>query len=260
LTIAGNLLTINPTLDLSAATEYRVEIASGTVKDLSGNSYAGSGTYSFTTKVSAPANQVVVGTSANDLLTTSPANDSIDGAAGIDTVVYTGTRADHTLTQTSAGWTISSTADGTDTLSNIERLKFADTTVALDISGVAGQAYRIYQAALDRTPDPTGLGYWISVMDSGSTLQSVAQGFVSSPEFIGLYGTNPSNAQIVTRLYSNVLHRAPDQSGFDYWLGVLDRQDATVAEVLASFGESPENQAALIGAISSGIAFIPYVG
>jgi len=206
------------------------------------------------------ANKVLNGTSANESFTSGSGNDTIDGGGGTDTVIFTGNRADHTVTKTATGWTVSSTADGTDTVTNVERLKFADSTFALDVSGTAGQAYRIYQAAFNRAPDSSGLGFWISAMDQGYSLNAVAQGFVDSPEFKTLYGTSPTNAQIVSKMYDNVLHRTPDQGGYDFWLGVLNRGDATVAQVLAGMGESAENQAALVGVIGNGFSFIPSGG
>ena len=145
-----------------------------------------------------------------------------------------------------------------DTLTDVERLKFADTAIALDTSGVGGQAYRVYKAAFNRTPDLGGLGFWISVMDGGASLKAVAGGFVGSAEFKSVYGASPTNAQIVTRLYDNVLHRPGETGGYNFWLGVLDRRDGTVADVLAEFSESPENQAALIGVIGNGFPYTPY--
>lgn len=155
---------------------------------------------------------------------------------------------------------VTNTATGeVDTLSNVERLKFADTAIALDTNGVGGQAYRVYQAAFNRTPDLGGLGYWISQMDGGASLKSVAQGFVDSAEFKAVYGASPTNAQIVTKFYENVLLRTPESGGYNYWLGILNSGQGTVTDVLASFSESPENQSGVSGAISSGIRFTPYI-
>ena len=49
------------------------------------------------------------------------------------------------------------------------------------------EAYRLYQAALERTPDTPGLGAWTAQLDSGISPLQVAQGFVSSNEFAGLF-------------------------------------------------------------------------
>jgi methionine-rich copper-binding protein CopC len=54
LSISGSTLTINPTADLASGTGYKVEFASGTIKDLDSNSYAGTTTYDFTTVAPPP--------------------------------------------------------------------------------------------------------------------------------------------------------------------------------------------------------------
>ena len=182
----------------------------------------------------------------------------IDGGLGIDTSIYSGSVKDYAISKTSTGWTVSSAAKVIDTLVNVERLKFVDTAIALDTSGVGGQAYRVYKAAFNRTPDVGGLGFWISGMDGGLSLNAVAQGFVNSAEFKTVYGTSPTNAQIVTRFYDNVLGRAAESGGYNYWLGVLNSGQGSVAGVLAAFSESPENQAAVIGVIGNGILYTPY--
>ena len=95
-------------------------------------------------------------------------------------------------------------------------------------------------------------------MDGGLSLNAVAQGFVNSAEFKAVYGTSPTNAQIVTRFYDNVLGRAAESGGYNYWLGILNSGQSSVAQVLASFSESSENQAAVIGVIGNGILYTPY--
>jgi methionine-rich copper-binding protein CopC len=48
-TVSGNVLTINPASDLSFSTGYKVEFAAGAVQDVTGNNYAGTTSYNFTT-------------------------------------------------------------------------------------------------------------------------------------------------------------------------------------------------------------------
>jgi hypothetical protein len=144
----------------------------------------------------------------------------------------------------------------TTVLANVERLQFSDKTVALDIGGNAGESYRLYQAAFNRTPDKAGLGFWIDAMDGGQSLKDVAANFIGSAEFHQLYGDHPNDAQYVEALYQNVLHRAPDAAGYDFWLHAL--QLAPRAEVLVNFSESAENQTQVIGAIANGIEFTPW--
>lgn len=137
------------------------------------------------------------------------------------------------------------------------RVAFKDVVLAYDIDGIAGQAYRIYQAAFDRVPDASGLGYWIAQMDQGASLSSIAMGFVQSLEFETRYGASSSDEQFVDLLYANVLDRQPDQSGYDYWIDVMN-QGLSRAEVLAYFSESAENVANVQNTIVNGIVYVPY--
>lgn len=197
---------------------------------------------------------------ANDHVYGLRGNDVIDGGGGIDTAILRGNRANYTITIDANGATVSDHTgfDGTDTLTSVERLHFADATIALDINGNAGQAYRLYQAAFNRVPDKEGLGFWIQGIDNGATLDHVANEFMNSAEFKLKYGENLSNAALVDMLYQNVLHRKGEAQGVEHWNHKLDNNLATRAQVLAMFSESPENQAALIGVIGQGITFTPY--
>ncbi|NTU54499.1 MAG: Ig-like domain-containing protein, partial [Chlorobiaceae bacterium] len=54
LTISGAALTIDPTSNLTGNTHYFLTFASGTIKDLAGNNYAGTSSYDFTTLDTTP--------------------------------------------------------------------------------------------------------------------------------------------------------------------------------------------------------------
>lgn len=100
------------------------------------------------------------------------------------------------------------------------------------------QIFRMYQATLGRAPDAPGLIFWSGQLASGAGLDSIAGGFVNSAEFQARFGS-PDNAGFVTLLYNNVLGRAPDQGGFDFWLGELSA-GRSVTSVVLGFSESPE--------------------
>lgn len=201
----------------------------------------------------------VKGGAGDDLVTPGARSVAVDGGAGTDTVAYSGARGAYTVAKTASGYSVAG-LQGTDTLAAVERLKFSDGMVALDVGtdGLAGQAYRIYQAAFDRAPDAAGLGFWIAALDGGVPQRSVAKDFAASPEFQQLYGSKPSNAHVLDVLYRNVLHRAPDAEGYAFWLDALDRKLDTVGSVLAQFSESPENQANLAAVIGNGFSYTPY--
>jgi hypothetical protein len=83
----------------------------------------------------------------------------------------------------------------------------------------------------------------------------VAASFVNSGEFRAVYGNNPNNATVITGFYEHVLNRTPDAAGMDYWLDILNGRKDTVAGVLASFSESQENYAQLVGVMQDGMAY-----
>ena len=221
-----------------------------------GTGAAGTGSSSGTGSASATA---VTGSAAANLLKAQAGSQKIDGLGGIDTIEYGSIKGLFDIQRSAAGATVNDRFGngGIDTLVNVERLKFADVSVAMDIDGVAGQAYRLYAAAFDRAPDKAGLGYWIKMMDNGQTLEQVAAGFAASKEFADLYGARPSDAQFVELLYQNVLHRAAEGDGYNYWMNVLAK-DVPRAFVLGCFSEGAENQAQVIGSISNGIEFAPW--
>jgi len=195
----------------------------------------------------------ITGTALKDTFTSTYSNEYIDGGEGIDTVIYSGAKSAYSITNNTSSVTVSSGADGTDTLTNVERIQFSDRTVALDINGTAGQAYRVYQAAFNRTPDNGGLKYWIGLMDGGVSLPTVSSAFIASAEFKALYGSNPTNELLVSKLYDNVLHRTPDIGGYNYWVGLLNTNKIDTISTLINFSESPENQAGVSGVIENGI-------
>lgn len=206
-------------------------------------------------------NDVLTGEDGNDILKGGSGDDFLNGGLGTDSAIYSSARGNYTINPTSKGFKVldSFGVEGADDITNIERLKFSDQSVGLDIGGVSGQAYRLYKAAFDRVPDLKGLGYWINEMDNGASLQSVARGFIDSKEFQGLYGANYTNHIFLTNLYNNVLDREPDQIGYNYWINEMT-QGMSRESVLANFSESHENIANVAGMITNGVSFYEWIG
>ena len=194
---------------------------------------------------------VVHGSRVGEIYYNTGGVDFIDGSLGTDTAVFSNKLADYAITRTSTGHVVKDKAgsETVETLINIERLKFADKSLAFDIDGAPGQVYRLYQAAFNRVPDISGLGNWISSIDHGTSLENVATGFVESAEFKALFGTPSggrlSSSNFVTQLYDNVLHRDPDAAGYNYWLGELAK-GVSAATILTRFSESTENKLTLM--------------
>jgi hypothetical protein len=198
----------------------------------------------------------LLGSSGADVFYARPGRDVFDGAGGFDRAVFAGARADYTVTAAGSAFQLVSTS-GVAILENVERVQFSDTSLAFDVAGAAGQAYRVYQAAFGRVPDLGGLGFWIGAMGNGATLLDVSRMFLDSPEFGDRYGKNQDDPAFIATLYHNVLHREPDADGLAFWENYMAHGGAR-AELLAQFSESQENQLQVIGSTQSGIDYIPY--
>lgn len=199
-------------------------------------------------------NQTYLGSDYNDLFVSSAKNNSFIAGNGLDYVNFSGSSSTFTIsTATNGVVTVSSPTIGVDTLTSVERVRFSDKVVAFDSVGTAGQAFRMYKAALDRTPDERGLAGWIKYMDEGGALTNVAQQFIDSQEFRNSYGSL-DNKKFVNQLYLNVLDRNGEPTGINGWVNGL-ANGLSRADVLKGFSESGENKANVAGLIGNGISY-----
>ncbi len=180
-------------------------------------------------------------------------NEFFDGGAGRDTVDFGPGRSDFTI-RVNNDLVEVEREQSLDTLKGVERLHFGEEGVAFDIDGIAGKAYRLYQAAFDREPDMEGLGFWIDSMDKGADLSNVSQSFLGSAEFQQKYGELDDRG-FVNAMYQNVLNRDPDDAGYAFWTGELEQGISSRAGVLTGFSESQENQQGTADQITNGISF-----
>ena len=93
-----------------------------------------SGSSAAVTLVGSSGANVLTGGSANDTFTGGAGNDTIDGGAGTgDKVVFSGARANYTISLAGATYTAvdnrGGSPDGTDTVTNVENFQFSDGTL-----------------------------------------------------------------------------------------------------------------------------------
>ncbi len=113
---------------------YNALLYNGDTRSLIENAIGGSGN---DTLKGNQANNKLVGNAGNDVLYGFAGDDTIDGGAGTDTAVYSGARADYEFVNVNGVLTVISktgVSDGTDTLTNIERLQLTDGTWDLTTS------------------------------------------------------------------------------------------------------------------------------
>jgi Ca2+-binding RTX toxin-like protein len=77
-------------------------------------------------------NDTIYGGAGNDVMTGGVGDDFIDGGDGADTAAYSGNVGDYVISRAGNDFVVSDTVagrDGTDTIANIESLRFADITI-----------------------------------------------------------------------------------------------------------------------------------
>ena len=97
---------------------------------------------------------------------------------------------------------------------------------------------RLYDASFDREADSQGLAYWVE-KNASESLGDIANSFINSSEFNSQHG-NLDNSEFVELMYANVLERASDAAGKEYWLNELDG-GAERGAVMIGFTESEES-------------------
>ena len=177
--------------------------------------------------------------------------------------IYSGEFSDYKFYNKGNGTYQIKTDSGYDDITGYPQLRFSgeastssfrDVSAIVDIKGTfdqvtglntdSGRMFRLYNASFNRLPDSDGLEYWINQFSSGAnSIRVVASSFLGSAEFAERYGSNVTDEKYVTTLYQNVLGRAPDTSGLNYWLGQLSSGAETRYEALLGFAESAENKA-----------------
>jgi len=94
------------------------------------------------------------------------------------------------------------------------------------------QIQELYIAYYGRPADAAGLTYWASALDSnGGNLSGIINAFATSAESTALYGADTTPTSIVTAIYENVLHRAPDSTGLAYYTNALSTGQITAGNL-----------------------------
>jgi hypothetical protein len=199
----------------------------------------------------------------NESMVLNGLNAQVNGGHGIDTVTMQGTsKAGAILTVTGEDraqlWSGSTLGSGINNFTQVERIVFTDGAIALDTGANehAGQAYLLY-GALNRTADQAGLGYWINALDQGVLVNTVAQAFINSSEFVTNHGANLSAGAFVSSLYETILDRSADASGLNFWTQALQANDtlANRASILEGFAFSAEHLGLVGSQMTHGVQY-----
>ena len=210
----------------------------------------------------------LTGNAASNSFKGTSANDTIVGGLGTDTIQYAGSRSNFSIARLGNGFTVTdhTGAEGLDTLQTVERLKFADGAIALDMGTTqsGGETQLLLGAVLGKdllATKPSMSGAVIDLFDQGYTLQQLSGAVMRLPIWNVLTGkVTPTNTDIANYLLGRLNGVAPDSSTLASAVSALDAQpDIThnQGDFLWHLAESAANQAmvGLVGLAATGLAF-----
>ncbi len=122
-----------------------------------------------------------------------------------------------------------------------------------EFEGRIAPVMRLYFAFFLRAPDYGGLQFWAGQAPVMG-LAGISDFFANSAEFTALYGST-TNGEFVDLVYQNVLGRAADVGGRDFWIGQLDSGARTRGQVMLNFSESAEFQASSRNEVLAAMAY-----
>ena len=199
------------------------------------------------------------GQEGDDTLTGGSGNDQIDGGSGRDLAVFGGKRSGYSVVRVAGGYQVTDTNsgdgnDGSDTLTGIERVKFADTRLALDLDGNAGTVAKVLGAVVG----PTGVavkafvGLGLEMLDGG---MSRADLIIAA---LAAVGVTASNHVAETRLlWSNLCGFNPTDAQIAPFVEMLDDGTLTPSALALLAADSPLNTTRidLVGLTNTGLAY-----
>ena len=149
------------------------------------------------------ASETIYGNYQANVLTGLNGNDVLDGGLGIDTANYTSEKSNYWLnfiSPTNRSIKDVSGSQGVDTLVSIERLKFSDTSLAIDLEGNAGIAAKILGAVFGKASltNKSYVGTGLYFLDAGWSYDNLAGLALDA-------AGAKTNDQIVSLLWTNVI-------------------------------------------------------
>lgn len=195
----------------------------------------------------------VIGSAYADTIVNNDANNNIDGGEGQDCVIYHGIRQNFTIQNNGDYFTIydatntENKLNGQDHLYRIERIKFDDQQVALDITGNAGRAYALLYAGLGRPPTIHEVAVWLAPFDQGLSSTEVAQ--------LALNVVKLDHTELVSLLYQNIVQKPASEMAIAPFVSMLVQGKMSDAQFFAAAAELDLNKSHFIKLIGQGIDY-----
>lgn len=200
----------------------------------------------------------LIGGDGNDVLRGGNGSDRLEGGDGLDTAEFALERSAYAISYAAPEHTVRAGrgGEGSDVVAGVERLRFADLSVALDLAGHAGTTARLLGAVFGadavRVREYVGIG--LAALDGGMPDATLAQLAVNAR-----FGTQAADAEVIATLYRNVVGSpisAGDLAAFASLLADGTFTRATLA-LFAAQTDLVAQQIGLVGLVANGLDYLP---
>jgi len=201
----------------------------------------------------------LTGDAASNGLRGGGGNDTIDGGAGTDAAIFVNARSTYTVSKLATGLGVASTAEGSDTLTNIERLHFSDTRLAFDVDGAAG-ATALLMGALTGSASLQSretVGVVLGVADGGLNLAGLSALAIDSGLVATLAGGS-DDASLARLLWRNVAGSEATAENVALLTGLITSGAYTQTTLLTAVAELSLNKinVNLVGLAETGLGYL----
>ena len=196
--------------------------------------------------IGTPYDDVIFGNEANNLIHEWGGNDVIDGAGGINTVAFVGKRSDYNIkpSEVAKHWLVEAKngALGSDDLTNVKFLQFADSKVILEVAGNPTTAAKLIGVILGGSwVDNTFIsGLAMGILDNGFSPATLARLGLESAMFVGMAGSS-GHKDFYNLVHKNVYGALPDASTLQSMVSQLDGGQTTQADVVLQLADTAQN-------------------
>ena len=197
------------------------------------------------------------GSKGNDTFYSGDGSNVIEGSTGVDKVWYPGDKGDYKFISGQLNTVQVQRSNGLDTLKNVERLIFMNSSLAIDISdkilgdGTAGIAAKVLGAVFGKSAltNKDFVGICLDLLEKGMSYDSLAGLALGAARAT-------TNDQIVTTLWTNLVASAPTNADKAPYIKMLEDGMApgTLARIAADTSINAIN-INLIGLAQTGIEY-----
>jgi serralysin len=194
----------------------------------------------------------IIGTDLKDIITLNSASNQVNGGAGIDFVIYNDSFSLHSLSKSGSSFVFNGGPNDFDTLTNVERVVFADKKLALDLDGNAGLVAKLLGTVFgkDAVQVPEYIGLGLGLVDGGMSYSELMQ-----LALIERLGAGFSNEALVDLLFKNLVGSPPSASDSATYVGAIEAGQFTQVSlaVEASNHEISTMNINLVGLAETGL-------